>query len=342
MSESNDKAVVACIKGDDKLQVLDEALDASGFFEQIEAACRSAKKEPKEFKVAIKPNFMVFLTKEDPSCHTDPDLVHHLIGRLHHRSYTDICVVESRCVLSKWYDNREVATVAAAAGYTGEGYEIADLSTEAVKHTFSGVLGDHFVGRTWKEADYRISFAKNKTHPAARCTLSLKNIFGCTTEENKYYIYHKFKEWDLTTMDMLDSFPVHFGLIDAFISADGAFGFRGDKTPVPTHRILASKDLVALDWLGATMMGLDPMSSALIHKAVGKWGHPSFTIEGDTHPYENWKNTPFYLDKLDDVLEESYCAHSFFTHLIMLQPDPIFTEKHVGFFKKMRKLLGFE
>ena len=34
------------------------------------------------------------------------------------------------------------------------------------------------VGRTWRDADFRVSFAKNKTHTRAWYTLCIKNIYG--------------------------------------------------------------------------------------------------------------------------------------------------------------------
>lgn len=141
---------------------------------------------------------------------------------------------------------------------------------------------------------------------------------------------------------MLRAFPVHFGLIDAFVSADGAFGFRGDKTARCTKTILASRDLVALDWVGASKMGMDPMDSVLMRKVVAEWGRPTFELEGDASVYEGWTNPPLLLDKLDDALEEFYCMHNFFTHLTMFRPDPIFEEKDKGIFETTRKVLGLD
>lgn len=342
MDQRETESTVACVTGDDKFRVFQEVMEHSRFFHDIEERFKRSRKDREAFKIAIKPNFMVFLTQKDPSSYTDPELADFLIERLLEKGFREIFVVESRNVLGKWYHNREVATVASACGYQDKGYRLIDLTLDAVSHTFEGVLGNHFVGRAWKEADYRISFAKNKTHPANRYTLAMKNIFGVTPCEDKYYEYHKLREWDAATMDMLKAFPVHFGFIDAFISADGVFGFRGDKTPKDTRTILGSRNLLALDWVGATKMGLDPMESILMRVAVGEWGRPVFDFYGNNEPYEDWDNTPFLLDRFDDTLEEIYCIHSFLTHLIMYEPDPIFKERHRGFFEKTRKILGLD
>jgi uncharacterized protein (DUF362 family) len=202
--------------------------------------------------------------------------------------------------------------------------------------------GRDYVGRAWMVADYRISFAKNKTHPANRYTLALKNLFGVTTGADKYLEYHKKREWDAAVIEMYRAFPVQFGFIDAFVSADQAFGFRGDQTPENTKTILGSKDIMALDWVGAVKMGLDPLDSRLMRKAVAAWGKPRFRVSGDLDEYPDWDNTPCLLDKLDDVLEECYAMHSFFTHAVMFAPDPIFRERDASFFSQTRRLLGLE
>lgn len=320
------ESVVACIKGDDKLKVLQEVIEHSHFFQDIEECFKKSKKDRNKFKVVIKPNFMVYLTKKDPSSYTDPDMIDFLVEKLIEKGFKDIYMVESRNVLGKWYENRGVEAVASACGYNNKNYKLVDLTLDAVPYKFDGVLGSHFVGKIWKDADYRISFAKN--------------IFGVTTCENKYYEYHKLREWDTTTTDMIKAFPIQFGFLDAFISADGAFGFRGDEKPKHTKTILGGTDILAVDWVGAKKMGLDPMESVLMKKLVKEFGKPKYKLYGTDEPYDDWDNIPFWLGKVDDVVEESYCVHSFLTHLIMFEPDPIFKERDRKFFKYTRKILG--
>ena len=334
------ESVIASVKDDDKLRALQEVMEYSNFFDNLDESFKKSGKDKNTFTIVIKSNFMVFLTKKDPSSYTDPELIDFLVGKLLERGYTRICVVESQNVLGKWYTNRDVKTVALACGYKSKNYTLIDLTLDAIPHKFNGQLGQHYIGKTWKEADYRISFAKNKTHPANKYTLATKNVFGVTTCENKYYEYHKLREWDTTTIDILKEFPVQFGFIDAFISADGAFGFRGDKTPEYTKTIIGGNNILAVDWVGSLKMGLDPLGSVLMKKMVEEYGRPVFTLYGNDEPYEDWDNIPFMLDKFDDAVEESYCTHSFLTHLIMFEPDTIFKEKCSDFFKKTRQILG--
>ena len=335
-----EQSLVVVKEGDDKLGILDEAATESGLFEVLERTFRRSAKPREEFAIAVKPNFMVVTAVADPSNATDTEMVVHLLRRFHELGYRRLCVVESENVLSQWYKNRSVEFVAERAGYRQEFYTVSNLTRDAVPHHYRGILGRHFVGAAWKDADFRISFAKNKTHPAGTYTLTLKNVFGTTVFDNKYLDYHKRLEWDLCVVDMLDSFPVHFGLVDAYWSADGPFGFRGAKRPKKTKTVIAARDLVAGDWVGAQKMGLDPMRSRLMRKVVAKWGKPSPRVSGPESVYPGWRVPPAFLPYFDDILEEWYAAHSFFTHCIMLPPDPEFPEYGAGFFGLLRAVLG--
>jgi hypothetical protein len=175
-----------------------------------------------------------------------------------------------------------------------------------VPHHFGGSLGDHFIGRAWRDADFRISFAKNKTHSWAFYTLCLKNIYGALPLQNKIHEYHYKREIYAPTIDLLIDSPVHFGIIDAFTSADGPFGIFADKEPNPTRTIIAGENLVAVDWLGATKMGLDPMISRYMQLAVQAFGRPQVDAVGDLEPYANWRNVPRPLVEFWDNAEECY------------------------------------
>lgn len=173
-------------------------------------------------------------------------------------------------------------------------------------HHFSGPLGDHVVGPTWRDADFRISFAKNKTHTWAWYTLCIKNVYGALAMQDKLREYHQRREIYCATIDMLVAFPVHFGIIDAFTSADGPFGIFADKDPVPTRTLIAGENILAVDWVGASKMGLDPMQSRYMQLAVQAFGKPRVELVGDAAPYAGWRNVPRPLIEFWDQAEESY------------------------------------
>jgi len=173
-----------------------------------------------------------------------------------------------------------------------------------VPHRFPGPLGDHFVGPTWRDADFRLSFAKNKTHTWAWYTLCIKNVYGTLPLQDKIHEYHYRREIYYPTIETLLAFPVHFAVIDAFVSADGPFGIFADKQPNPTRTIIAGEHLVAVDWVGARKMGLDPMVSRYMQLAVQAFGRPEVELEGDASVYSPWVNVPRALIELWDNAEE--------------------------------------
>ena len=88
--------------------------------------------------------------------------------------------------MGTFFTNREVKTVGRHIGLTEKNYRIVDLSEDLEEYSFAGKLGNHYVNREWKNADFRIAFAKNKTHTYAFYTLTIKDIYGALPMENKF------------------------------------------------------------------------------------------------------------------------------------------------------------
>jgi uncharacterized protein (DUF362 family) len=240
----------------------------------------------------VKPNFMFMYAQHDSSTYTDPQLVEHLIDRIHENGYRNLACAEARSTYGVFFKNREVKTVARHLGFGEKNYRLIDLSEDLEEFIFPGKLGGHFVNREWKNADFRIVFAKNKTHCYAYYTLAIKCIFGALPMENKFLEYHHSRDIFATTIDFLKQFPVHFAFIDAVISSDGPFGVFADKHPNPTGTIIGSEDIIAADWIGASKMGLDPMVSDYMKKTVEAFGKPQIQLTGDRTIYPEWVNVP--------------------------------------------------
>lgn len=290
--------------GDDKFQLLEEAAEKAGFWPNIEAAFRASSKTRDRFSIAIKPNLMILLTAKVPVIATDPQLVEHLVRLLRARGFTSIKVVEAQNTMGNWVRNRTVANVARVAGYSGEGYEIVDLTLEMEPHTFR-VKGmpdwKNFVGRTWRDADYRIDFAKFKSQPDNGYTLNLKNEFGTLPLQNKYMEYHTRLPYWACTMYTLDNFRVHFAFIDAYTGSDGAAGFAVQYNPKLLKIVAASNDILALDIAGARLMGQDPWESPLARFVMMNWGEPEIETLGDATPIADWEPVPEEIHNLVDI-----------------------------------------
>ncbi len=295
--DSDRKATVASIRNDDKFAALDRVLEVTGLDSIAEEKLAASGKPRSAFVIAIKPNFMFAYDKRDHTTYTDPELVHHLVRRLRDRGFEAIKVVEAQSTYGEFFDKRSVREMADYLGYDASvGYEVVDMTEDATeKQHFGPHLGFHPVSRVWRDADFRISFAKNKTHAYSFYTLTLKNIYGALPMANKFKEYHCARDIYHTTLEYLTAFPVHYGLVDGYLSADGPFGIFADTAPNETRTIIGGSDLIAVDWVAATKMGIDPMISPYMKLAVKAFGKPEIHLAGDPNPYRPWLNVPVAL-----------------------------------------------
>ncbi len=320
-------ATVCLETGNDKFEALQRAIAASAFFDNVEAVWQNSGKTREKFLIAIKPNIMTASIRENPSpVYTDPELVEFLIGRLRERGFRNLAVVEARNVYDYSYQNRSVQAVAEMAGYSSHGYRVENLSEQKEPFDYGGVLGRHVVGRTWRDADYRISFAKNKTHWQCFYTGCLKNIYGCLPEWDKMKHYHgKGREFFECCILILDALPVHFGFLDAWVSGDGFSGHVRDAKPNQTRTIFASENIFALDWVMGEKMGIDPSLNSVIQEAMHRWGKIHITQRGNLTPWQPWTNVrPFVVVALD-ALEEAYWVSRIFSRAFANQQDKRFS-----------------
>jgi uncharacterized protein (DUF362 family) len=294
---SDRTVTVAAIRDEDKLWALDRVLTETGFDELLEKKWATSGKGREAFSIAIKPNFMFAYDRRDRSTYTDPELVDHLVRRVRQRGFAAVNVVEAQSTYGEYFDRRSVREVAEYLGYDGRaGYALVDVTLDADEKRYLGPhLGEHPVSRCWREADFRISFAKNKTHAYAYYTLTLKNVYGALPLANKFKEYHCGRGIYATTIEYLKAFPVDYGLVDAVLSADGPFGIFADPSPNETGTVLGGADLVAVDWVAASKMGIEPTISSYMKLAVEAFGKPAIRLIGDPNPYRPWLNVPAAL-----------------------------------------------
>jgi uncharacterized protein (DUF362 family) len=339
-SINSDKLVkVAAVKEGDKFNALKRVLEATDFFHKLNKAWESSGKRKEDFAIIVKPNFMFMYSTKDRSTYTDPELVEYLVTAMYNYGYRNLAVGEARSTYGTFFTNREVKTVAEYIGLKEENYRIIDLSEDLEEFQYSGKLGRHFVNREWKNADFRISFAKNKTHIYAYYTLTIKNIYGALPMENKFLEYHHERDIFSTTIEFIKHFPIHFAFIDAYVSADGPFGIFADKDPNKTETIIGSEDVVAADWIGAEKMGLDPMVSDYMKQAVEAFGKPQINLIGDKNIYPNWENVP---DVFPPFLFKGMDKHYYFGNLIysiFAYMDPKFQYKDPSLARRFLRLL---
>jgi hypothetical protein len=166
-------------------------------------------------------------------------------------------------------------------------------------------------------------------------------VYGALPLQDKLKEYHTEREIYYPTIDFLVEFPVHYGLIDAYWSADGPFGIFADREPNLTQTVIGGENLLAVDWVGASKMGLNPLVSRYMQLAVQAFGRPEVQVIGDASPYRPWENVHKELTDVVDTVEETY---GFFNVLFAIPSSPfvdkIFTRKPQTRLMKLLRPLG--
>ncbi len=320
---------IVVIEHDDtasKFELLDGALRKARFDEQIESVFRKAGKSKEDFLIVVKPNLAMFF--KEPVTVTDPELAEHLIDRLHDLGYTRVVIGEAQNTFDKWLENREIPKIAEAIGYKfispkGRKYEIFDLGQDTLPCDFPPECSLYGmpISKLWQEADFRINFAKNKTHEEYLYTLCLKNLLGALPLDDKHLHYHsRLKVWDVC-LELHQRFPVHFNIIDGFLSNHGNVGSQV-LNPIETRTVIAGRNAILVDWVGAVKMGVDPLASPLNKKAFQTIGLPEdYEIIGSLTPYEGWKNVhPLISDSFLRLDEADTMTRTFWPASFIVDP----------------------
>ncbi|HXH41776.1 MAG TPA: DUF362 domain-containing protein [Thermoanaerobaculia bacterium] len=243
--------------------------------------------------VAIKPTFMLGYDRRDLSHITDPDLVDELARALRDAGITDVAVIESETIYDRFYANRSVASVARYLGFDSNAYRIVDASSEQVVHSYSRGLAQTTIARTWRDADFRISFAKMRSHPIELAYLSVANCEWIGGRCDHYLFSERQAQRQTTIMMLLADFPPDFALIDACDSAaDGIIGAMGCPRPRTPHRLYAGDDALAVDLVAARHMGVTETRADSVLRAAAHWfGTPSIDlrIAGTDEPIADWR-----------------------------------------------------
>jgi uncharacterized protein (DUF362 family) len=333
-------ATVYIVTGESKFDALHRAIEQSGFVQHVIQHQEASGKSRSAYQVAIKPNIMTAsIHQEDSPVYTDPALVEALIKVLQAKGFERFAVVEAQNVYNYAYTGRTVPAVAELCGYSGEGYEIVDLTEDTVPFDYGGILGEHVAGRAWVQADYRISFAKNKTHWQCFYTACLKNVYGCLPRWDKMKHYHgkgrggRDIEFFHATALINEKLPPHFAFLDAWVSGDGLTGHVRDARPNHTRTIFASENAYALDWVAGEKMQIDPAKNYVIQEAMHRWGTINITRVGNMTPWEPWLNVRPIVVIAFNVIEEFYWFGRFMSRAAATQMDPRFPQvKRFGIF----------
>ena len=294
--------VVRVVEGqpnDDKLTVFRQLLNDSGLAAQINERARKLGKPLADMRIAIKPTFMLGYHRKDLAHVTDPIALAELAGFLRNLGCGDVAVVESTNIYDQFYRNRTVTDVAAYFGYASPHYRLADLTKEQVPHAYGRGLAQYTIGQTWRDADFRISFSKMRSHAVEMVHLTIGNVEWLGARCEEYLFAERQAHRETAVMMLLDDFPPHFGLLDGYDSAaDGLMGTMGCPHPPAPRRFYAGADALALDLVAGRHLGLEhPNQSRILQAACHWFGDPTarLQVHGPDTPVRGWRS-PYHTE----------------------------------------------
>ena len=289
-SSATSGGVVAIERGHHKLATFDRALADAGLLEHLDARAHGDRAE---LAIAIKIDLMLAYHRDDRSSYVDPALVERLVDWLYDHGFRRIAVCDAQNVYGRHYRNRSIEQVARYVGLRpSERYRLVDLATEQVPHVFAHAMGVAAIGRTWRDASARISFAKLKTHPTAVGQLTVRNAGTVVPQDGELAFTDRLAEFSAVAAAVMHDFPTCFGIIDGFEhAADGLAGVIADPTPRHPHLVIAGADPIAVDLVGMWLMGeRDPARTLDLRAAIELLGdpRPQLRIIGDPTPLAEW------------------------------------------------------
>lgn len=278
------KPVVALVKGEDPEKSTKEAMDYLGGMEAI---------VPQGATVMIKPNFTAARTPETGAA-SDPTIAKQLVQLAIEAGASKVILAEgmgaSHVSLGDVKGLREISEM--------KGVEVIDLNDEPteVVNVPEHLAVDRFeIPPVVLECDVFINLAKLKVHPQSMLSLSMKNLLGTLpgrairdAEEAKRQgyltpivpgggkkIFHDLAR-DLGTEAMQDAIVDLNTLIRSHLNViDGLYGMEGRGAPVrgkpvKMDLLIAGTDIVAVESVGAAVMGFEPESLPYLKKAFEK------------------------------------------------------------------------
>lgn len=118
-------------------------------------------------------------------------------------------------------------------------------------------------------ADYIINLCKLKTHSMTGYSGGIKNLFGTIPGLEKpqmHYRWPDLEDFSRMLLELAQTVSPQVTVVDAIDAMEGNGPTGG--TSHPLHLLLAARDFYTQDYFAAGLMGLDPLSIAMIRQAA--------------------------------------------------------------------------
>jgi uncharacterized protein (DUF362 family) len=278
---------------EEKCSVFRRLLEESGLEEKLKERAEALGKKPADLRIVVKPSFMLGYARKDRSIITDPELLREFANFLREHGFVNGVLVESANIYDQFFGHRSVAEVAEYFGMQECGLPVVDASNDQVPHSYFRGMAQNTISRSWKEADFRISFGKMRSHPIEMAYLTIGNLEWMGGRCDEFLFVERQAHRETALMMLLDGFPPDFVLLDAYDQAsDGLVGVMGCPRPRSPRRVYAGDDALAVDLVAARHMGVrEPEQTNILRAACHWFGDPRKRIElvGTNENLEGWR-----------------------------------------------------
>ena len=278
---------------DDKRKLFRRTLEESRLAEAIRERAEFLGRPLHSIKIAVKPTFMLAYHHKDLSPLTDVELLHDLAEFLRDLGCGELVVIEGRNIYDRFYQNRSVHDVAKYLGISSELFRVVDTADEQIEHHFHRGMAQYTVARSWRDADFRISFPKIRSHPIEMALLSLGNVEWVGGRCDEYLFLERQADRSTAVMMLLDEFPPHFAILDGFENVpDGLVGVMGCRSPKHLRRFYAGRDSLTVDTVALRHLGVTESPPGSIVQAARHWfggAHTEIEVIGNDSPISDWE-----------------------------------------------------
>lgn len=255
-------------------------------------------------RVLLKPNL---LAGRDPSLAvtTHPAVLYAIARRLRELGVKHITLADSPGGV---YTAANLRKVYAACKLT----TLSDVLT-LNEDTTSGEKDGFSIIRPVLDADFIINCPKLKTHGLTTMSAGVKNLFGCIPGLKKpeyHCVRPTIESFTVLLLDLCEAVKPHLTFMDAIDCMEGN-GPGGGKVR-PMGYTLCSRDVYAIDEVGAVLMGLRPTMAPLIRLAR-KRGLSSPAVEKTGDPLVP-AEPPFRLPDAVATKERFFSVNGLFHH----------------------------
>ena len=175
------------------------------------------------------------------------------------------------------------------------------LSERVVEKTGSATGLQLVISKAILEADIIINLPKFKTHLLMMASGAVKNVYGYVAGACKAKLHLNApsrKFFAKVVCDIFETRPPDINIMDAITVIEGNGPCHGGNQR-EVGILLASKDALALDFVMAKMMGVDPLTLPLIKEAAdrkfGNHGDETIDITGKLEPIPDFQMPVTYL-----------------------------------------------